>query len=332
LTEGFGTPRNAAFAAPDVLRWKYLEPIGDREPVPRSHVAREGETGPIVGHIGICPTAFRGVRLPGGEVSTMHIIDWLGSRAHRSVGSSLMWHVFPTAATQYGLIANARSRRVVKAAGYEGIAQVPVYRKVLRAGGLVGQSGQGAAGRLLRAGRDVARAVLNPGHTPRVQLKLCRVDTLGSEIVPILEANEQYSILTGRDPGLLAHALTYPRPGMSAWHILRTDRLVGFGLLNLTGERESPTGKIVECLMEGRDVDLWHAAVAALTANLRAEGAAVAVGFGSSPWMANALKHCGFVEAHHIEFILRDRSGLIPRDATFHLSPFEADYAYADPE
>ncbi|MHC5541655.1 GNAT family N-acetyltransferase, partial [Singulisphaera rosea] len=57
LTEGFHAPRESAFAAPDVLRWRYLEPIGD-DASPRSYVARA--EGRIVGHVGVCRTTFGG--------------------------------------------------------------------------------------------------------------------------------------------------------------------------------------------------------------------------------------------------------------------------------
>ena len=44
LAEGFGTAADAEFAAADVLRWKYLDPIGEDDG-PRSLVARhEGRT------------------------------------------------------------------------------------------------------------------------------------------------------------------------------------------------------------------------------------------------------------------------------------------------
>ena len=90
LTEGFHAAPDADFAAPEVLRWKYLEPTGEGEDRgPRSYLARD-EAGTVIGHVGICPTAFEGAVIPGGSVATLHMIDWLGSPGHRSVGASLM--------------------------------------------------------------------------------------------------------------------------------------------------------------------------------------------------------------------------------------------------
>src|SRR4051812_21875662 len=88
LTAGFHAPPDAPFASPEVLRWKFLRDDDRQGSSPLSYVARD-DAGPIVGHVGTCRTAFigRGIESP---VETLHMIDWLGSREHPSVGSSLM--------------------------------------------------------------------------------------------------------------------------------------------------------------------------------------------------------------------------------------------------
>jgi hypothetical protein len=332
LAEGFGAPAGADFAAPDVLRWKYLDPIaidvgGGGGEAPRSFVACEGG-GRIVGHVGACPTAFEGPGLPPRGVSTLHMIDWLGSREHRSVGTALMRQAQRGAETQYVLVANERARRVTRGAGYEPVAEVPVFRKVLRAGYRWKVPGHGPAGRLLRVARDAARMATNPGRSPRVAVELRRVSGFGPEAARILDDFRTRAVLTGRCPGRLNHALLFPRPGMSGWLILAEGDPRGFALLNVAGQGPVRAGKVVECLVEGQDAGLWHAAVSALAAELARQGADLAVAFGGTPWMALALRQSGFAESHRLEFTLRDRRGLIPRGAPFHLSPFEADSAY----
>src|SRR4051812_27500236 len=108
LVEGFRAPADADFAALDVLRWKYIEPreTGD---APRSFVARD-EGGRIVGHVGIVPGRFEGEALAAGPVSTLHMIDWLGAREHRSVGTALMRRAHRGAATPYMRVANDLAR------------------------------------------------------------------------------------------------------------------------------------------------------------------------------------------------------------------------------
>ena len=115
LIAGFHAQPDADFAAPEVLRWKYLEPrsanttaAGDQDDdgdnqqghdaeqdidatagasngPPRSYIARD-ESGPIIAHLGFCRTAFEGQAIVahGGRVATIHIIDWLSSPEYRA--------------------------------------------------------------------------------------------------------------------------------------------------------------------------------------------------------------------------------------------------------
>ncbi len=143
LTAGFHTPPGADYAAPDVLRWKYLEPIEPRNAetdteagvstAPRSYLAR-GETGAIIGHLGLCRTAFEGRALAnhGGRIATIHIIDWLGSSDHRAVGTSLMRKAHEGVPTQFGLGVSQAALVVGERIGYELRSLVPVYTRALR--------------------------------------------------------------------------------------------------------------------------------------------------------------------------------------------------------
>ena len=72
--------------------------------LPRSYIARD-EGGRIVGHLGLCRTTFEGqmTSVASGVVATMHVIDWLGSPSHRSIGISLMRRAQQGVVTQFGL-------------------------------------------------------------------------------------------------------------------------------------------------------------------------------------------------------------------------------------
>jgi hypothetical protein len=327
LIEGFhAVPAGAEFAAPDVLRWKFFEPrgLGDG---PRSFVARD-EAGRIIGHVGIVPGRFEGQGLTAGPVSTLHMIDWLGARDRRSVGTSLMRRAHQEAATQFVLVANARARRVTGASGYEPVAEVPVFQKVLDPRSQLRASGHGPIGRLLRAARDTARAVAGRGERPRTSVVLRRVEAFDETILPILNDARTRAVLNARTPALLNAYLRYPRPGISGWLVIGEDgTILGLALLNVVRREGIRAGKIVECLLEGDDPDRWHAAIAALTRELKSQGADTITAYGSTPWTAAALHHCGFRARDRLEFTLRDRDRLIPRTSTFHLTPMEADDA-----
>jgi hypothetical protein len=330
LTEGFHAPVDAPFAAPDVLRWKYLEPRGDSGgTVPQSYLARDQASGRIVGHVGICLSRFSGGNLPPEGISTLHMIDWLASADGAGVGATLMRRAHQGTETQYGLGGSAAGRGVADRGGYALIARVPVHHNVLRPTYRLRTPGAGPIKRVLRAVKDTVRKLARPARKPAGRITLARVESFGAEIEPILSAYRSRAIFTSRDPWLLNHVLRYPRGGISGWH-LRTDGVLrGFAALAVVPQPGGVrTGKIVDCILDLTDDALWHAAFMALTAALKRQGADLAVAFASTEWAAQALGRSGYAPVHNLEFRLRDRSSRIPRGATFHLTALEADYAF----
>jgi hypothetical protein len=109
-----------------------------------------------------------------------------------------------------------------------------------------------------------------------------------------------------------------------------TGRLRGFALLNLIPKDRGRTcvGKIVDCVVDAIDGDLWRAAARSLTRELTRQGADLLQAYASNEWTACALRRCGYVTRFAVKLILRDPSDRIPHDANFHLTPLEGDYAY----
>ena len=340
LTAGFHVPPEADYASPEVLRWKYLEhhepgnaESEDVDPfVPRSYIARD-ETGAIIGHLGLCRTAFEGRAIPAhcNPLSTIHIIDWLGSSAHRSVGISLMRKAHEGTTTQFGLGVSEAALIVGERAGYELRSLVPVYSRILRAGYSMRSNGSSLVSRGFRLARDVASQWIQRPIAPRVTIQLKQVGDFGAEINPIVNQAKDYAILTRRDPARLNAMLRFPRQTMTGWHLLdTTGRLRGLAVLNIIPKDQgrTRTGKIVDCLLDEIAVDPWHAATLALTHELARQGADVAQAYASTPWTAEALRQSGYKSRFAVKFHIRDRLALIPREAIFHLTPLEGDYAY----
>jgi hypothetical protein len=354
LTTGFNAPPDADYAAPDVLRWKYLNhvvagetlvpEVGDSKPsdppadchtstsAPRSFIARD-ETGRIIGHVGLCRTAFEGQAISayGGQVPTIHIVDWLGSPDHRSVGMSLMRTAHQGVETQFGLGVSQAALAVGERAGYELHGLVPVYMRVLRASYWLRAAGLSPMARVLRLVRNISVQLMYPLATPQVLITLKRVLSFGPEINPVVAHAKAYTILTTRDPERLNMILRFPRQAMTGWHLLdETGRLCGFAVLNVIPKdhERTRTGKILDCLLDNVDVPAWQAAILALTRELARQGADMVQAYASTPWSDEALKQSGYRSRFFVKFHIRDRQALIPRDATFHLTPLEGDYAY----
>jgi hypothetical protein len=341
LAAGFHATPDADFAAPEVLRWKYLDEgpsvpasgaRGDGGDAPRSLVARD-ETGRIIGHLGVCRTAFEGKALAaaGGRIETLHVIDWLGSPGHKALGASLLRRAQQGVAMQFAVGATEVATAIGERSGYEVRDRVPVFTRVLRTSYWLRAGGLGPWQRGLRLAREIARRWIRPASAPRAVIVPRRAERFGPEIGPIVEAAGEHAILTSRTLARLNAILDFPRQTMSGWHLLDDHgRLRGLAVLNIIpndGGR-TRTGKVVDCLLDGVDVDAWHAAFAALTDELARQDADLAQAYGSTPWAAEALRRSGYTSRFAVKFILRDRQGLLPKEAMFYLTPLEGDYAY----
>jgi hypothetical protein len=354
LIAGFRAEPEADFAALDVLRWKYLEPLesatttkaqpenspqqnpgvgADAIPnAPFSYIARNAG-GPIIGHLGLCRTAFEGrmITTHGGEVSTIHIIDWLGSPEHRSVGMSLMRRAHQGVATQFGLGVSQAALVVGERAGYQFRRLVPVYNRVLHPGYWLRTSGLNSMERGLKLVRDAVSQLVQPRANLREAISLERCPAFGPEITPIVVKAKAHAILTRRDPRRMNAFLRFPRQAFSGWYLVdQKGQLRGFAVLNLIPKDHGRTcvGKIVDCLLDDVELDLWHAAVWALTREIAHQGADLAQAYASTPWTASALRRAGYTSRFAVKFHIRDRLALMPHDEMFHLTPLEGDYAY----
>ncbi|WP_435010366.1 GNAT family N-acetyltransferase [Tundrisphaera lichenicola] len=330
LVEGFHSPEDSAFAATEVLRWKYFDPIGeDSCEMERSLLARDQETGRIVGHLGVYPGRIRGPGLPTEGVSTLHMIDWLADRSASGVGATLMRRAHRSTETQYVLGGSEAARSVISRAGYNLFGSVTMHQRVLRAGYRWKVPGPGPVGRGLRAARDAGRILAGSIPPPACPISLQPVPSFGREIEPILASTAERAIFSSRGADRLNHLLRYPRGGITGWHLHGEGRIRGIALLAVVPRPGRVlVGKVVELMLDDSDEPAWHGAIHALTGELGRLRADVATSVVSTEWAARAFGASGYLPAHPIEFRLRDRSQLIPPASTIHLSMTEADYAY----
>jgi predicted N-acetyltransferase YhbS len=329
LIAGFHAADDAEFAAEDVLRWKYL----DEQPgfsSPRSFVAKSG--GRIVGHVGISQVdvTFAGPDDQPRRVSALHMMDWLGSPEHRGVGASLMRHVHPRAEVQYVLGSSDSSRRVIAKAGYEVVATIPVFVRVLDpiARARLSHEGGGTLRRSLRVARDVADRMLKKSVPSGKTVVLERVVTAGTEYEKLAKFNDPHVIMSVRADSRLQSLLSYPRGGLDLWRLVHDGTCIGFALTRLAPTDPARQAKIVDCLLDTADPGLRHAAFEALTAELAGRKPITVKTCGATSKAATALTAAGFRRTHDLEFWLRDRARLIPRDMTYDFGFIEADYAY----
>jgi hypothetical protein len=319
LTAGFAAPADAEFARPEVLQWKYLDPTIASDGPSGLVARREGTIAGFVGHRrGSFSTA-------GVEATTLHMMDWLTSRGS-NVGAYLFLRAHRSVATAYVLGGSPDARRVIVGGGYEKRGEIPVFRRVLRPWHRI--RAEGIQPRTIVKTLVDATSLLKRPRRPRLEVELSRVDAFGPEVAAILEERPSDVIVSTRSAGRLNHLLRYPGGGISGWRIVRDGRDVGFGVLSVVGAGLVRVGKLVECFLGSRDPELWHAALEALTAELSHQRADFALACTGAPWMTAGLLRAGYRERYRLDFHLRDKEALLPRDRPFHLTFFEADYAH----
>jgi hypothetical protein len=336
LSRGFGAPVDADFADAEVLRWKYLEPVeASAEDLNALSLVATDETGRIIGHLGVCRTSFQGqgIGSSGPGIPTIHIIDWLGSPEHRSVGMSLMRRAHQSVPTQFGLGVSPSALVVGERSGYQLRALVPAFSRVLRPGYWKRTGSLGFTQRMARFTRDAGLHLWHGATLPRPDgsLRLERTPRFGQEIVPVIEKAYAHAVFTQRDPARLNHVLDFPRQAMTGWHLVdRSGVIRGFAILNVIPKDLGRTrvGKVVDCVLDHNDPKLWNRAQIALTDELKRQGADIAQAYGSTPWAAASLESAGYAARFDVKFHIRDRQSLIPASSTFHLTPLEGDYGY----
>ncbi len=323
LAHGFGMASDSIFARPEFLRWKFFDPR-DGSQGPRGYVSRED--GRIIGFVGICPGTFHVASDAAREVPTLHMVDWLAEKSQSNAGAYLFLRVHRGVDTAYTLGASEDARRVVAGAGYEELQNMPVFVKTLRPQYRL--QNPGGIGGVARALNDLALLALRPGTPPVASVKLRKVETFGDEIDVILNVCEPGVVFTRRRPDLLNHLLRCPSQTISGYLIERDGQTLGFALLSVIPSGKTRIGKIVECFLPGRNIDDWHAAMTALTSELKVQRADFAMSCGSTDWSAEALRRSGYRERYRLEFRLRDKGNHLPHDLPFHLTWIEADYSY----
>ncbi len=325
LRTGFQAPAEAAFAAPEVLQWKYFDPDGSNLTT-RSLVAREN--GEIIGHVGLCPTTFIN-NSSCLELPSLHMIDWLAPACHAPIGTMLMLQAFRQAKSQFAIGGSAEGRRVTDRVGYKTIASVATYGKTLNPNySLRLESDSQLWKRPLRLARDYARIFTHRAGNPKLILATKRVPFFGAEIGSLVNSCKISEIYTIRTPERLNHFLRHPHQQVSGWLLTEFDKIRGFALLNVEQRGRVRCGKIVDLFLDCPDIDLWQAALCTLTSELRGQKSDFVQCYSTTSWLNQALERNGYIHQGLRDFHMRDTLQLIAADSTFYLTQLEADHGY----
>jgi hypothetical protein len=324
LMNGFDEPPDAEVFSLAALRWKYFDDYGVGDP-PRSFVTLDGDR--ITGHIGLCQRSFhsRSQEIPG--VPTVHPIDWLGSPRDPLAGIRLLYKVFERVETLYAVGGTLWAQRALAAAGSQHLPPVRVYLIVLNPGYRLRQRSGSLLRRSAGAIRDVIRVYRHPAQAAQQRFSLSHVGAFDSEVDSVLANAPARLMFTSRTAALLNYYLRYPGGTFSGWQIYDHQRLRGFALLRIRRRRHICEGRIVDCFLDSEEVGCWHAALSALSHELRRSSVDYATVYVTAPWFREAAERSGFFLLHETNVLMRDPRHRVSCAAPFMLSMLEADHA-----
>jgi hypothetical protein len=331
LLNSFGaTARFTEYADPAVLRWKFFDPRGPW-PGPRSHaICDEGR---ILAHLGFCTTAFQSTRLGARSVPALHTTDWLNASADGSLGAILLLEAFARAPVQYAFGCTAVARRSLLRAGFKELGQMPLFHRVQARTKLdcwrhlhgPHRSAKAVALLVVDLLQSVVRSRL---RTTEGGFAAREVAAFGSEVQDVIQRCRVPLIFTSREPTLLNHYLRFPKPSASGWLLERDGQVCGFAVLWTLNKPGLRVGRIVECFLDSDDSAAWRSAITCLASKLAALRCDVISCYGSTPWLAAALRDNGFFRRGRTSLYLRDPRRQVQLGDPIHVTHLEADLAY----
>ncbi len=315
LQGAFTEPAHQYLFSPEVLRWKYLDPIGD-DRSNRSWVVRE--EGRIVAHLGLSLTRF-------GTATAAFPYDWIAKGSKSPHGLMLLMRMHRLTEVQYILGCTDDAAQVYARAGYQTPLSAQIFQRVLHP--LAWQHihrRQPIWKKILLLTLDRARSIGRPGVTPKQALTLRPAARFGPEIADLLRQGPAL-IRSDREVERLNHFLRFPPGTIHGWHLFDRDRLCGFALVNVVPQGPIRLGKVLECWAASEDSEQWQAAGSALVDGCRQLGCHQIAAYGTAPCLASAWRANGFFPRGRTPLQWRDPKGKVPIDRPYHLTYLEAD-------
>lgn len=212
-------------------------------------------------------------------------------------------------------------RAASMACGLSARGAFPVMRRELRAWpGAAAASGRSLA----RAMRRAMRRITSRPRRSSVGVSLRQVAAFDGESKWVMDRVEGSMAFIERSAALLNYALRYPAATTFGYTLHVGERLCGIALLRIIPQDDQRLGRIVDCLVSDRDVDLWHGSLLALSEALREHGADTATFYASLPWSAEAAARAGFRSERLQPVFIREAP--FPAALPLYVSQLEADH------
>jgi hypothetical protein len=316
LTNGFNSPPDAVFARPEVLQWKYFEP-GPQWQSSRSYVLRQGDT--IKAHCGVWPM---NLRFGGDTVSCICFLDWLSEKDLPGAGVLLKRKLMRLADTSVVVGGSADTRAVVPRIGFQHVADVTTFARVVRPWQQFRTRPREAIGRsAARLLRNAAWSRQAEGSIDR-EWSINRVATF--EELPE-EIHDSGYPTPWREASYLNYWLNTPAVDIAGFVILRQNKFYGYFLLSEVGGQ----ARIADIRLLSDNAADWANAYR-LAASIAAEDPEICetVTIASTPLARQALLEAGFRDRGGVPLFLCDQKKRLAGAPPIFLNMIDGDGAY----
>jgi hypothetical protein len=318
LRNAFGVERTAPFLDPELLHWKYDKPRPDWQG-PRSYGWIAGEE--IAAHACLCPVTYR---LPGGEISGSHFIDWAAGRRIVGAGGLLLRKLASMFDVLLAIGGSSDTQQVLPRLGFQVVGEIAYFVRVMRPWR---QFRTDPYPRGWKAGPRLARNWLW-SHTrlPEAPAKwtYSPITAFDSGHEALFEAPVPFPA-TRRTPALMNYWLHCPSAAISAYLLNYGYEPKGWFLLS----RVAGVMRIADLRVLSSEAADWTAAFAlatraAYTDSLGCELAAAA----ATPLASEAIRRNGFRLRKTDPVFVLDSKGVLRGHMPVEITLIESDAAY----
>lgn len=316
----FGVSESHRMFQPDVLRWKCFAP----------HPFWEGSRGYALRYKGeiaafgcLVPCRF----LTGSEtVASCNVIDWAASKTVPGAGILLYRHIQSLTGTMINIGGTADARQVLPRIGFQPLAEIHHYTRVLRPWRHFRTAGQRDWKSPLRLARDY-RQLGRTVEGALLSLAARRVNSFAdvpTEAFPDPSITQQ--VVCARTSASLKYFMACPAAQVDAYILDRDHTPAGYFLLSRVGRHQC---RIADLWIRSADGQEWAAAYGTAAATAQADPRITQVSIAATlPLQTAALEQAGYRRNHTEPVFVLDPGRVLGGRHDLALSSLENDGYY----
>ena len=319
LASAFQLNPDAPFLRSELLQWKYFEPRPDWDGGRSFLLRRDGR---IMAHGCLAPLTFLA---PRGEVTSLRVIDWAGSRSFPGAGARLMKLLATFAETVLAPGGSPHTLQILPKIGFQLYGYFESYARVIHPWSQFRSYPSGDWKKPLRLLRNFAWSC-KPLPRPPLHWSASRISEFDQSMLPLLNNRLPRSFTPPRRSiRWLNYMLRCPGAAFSAFLLRREQEIRGYFVCSRVGGQS----RLAEVWINSELPQDWHAAYSLATRTLAHDpNTCEATAIASIDLARRALLSNGFVLRRREPIYVYDPKGLLDGAPPLHLSLLDGDECY----